>query len=466
MRRQIKKQARVFAAIVVLFVVAIGVAGYILSNQRFYLPAWVPVVGTDFYEVEAELSTAQAVVPGQGQTVNVAGVKVGEVGSVNLEDGRAVVKMQIKDKYKPIYKDATILLRPKTGLKDMILALDPGTPAAGEVPEGGRISVGNTLPDVNPDEVLSALDGDTRDYLRILLNAGGTAFRDTNSAATGQTASQDLRETFKRFEPTGRYSVRITRQLAKRRHNISRAIHSFQLISTALGAKDKQLAALVDSANANFSAFAEEEASLREALTLFPGTLSQTATTLTDVNTLAKELGPTLEGLLPFAHALPTSLTRQRPFLRETTPIIKNQVRPFARDVQPTVRDLRSATSKLAPVTPDLTTRVQGPEQVLQRAGLRSPGRRAVLPLLERLGGALRDPAQHPRGRARADDPGNRARHVQRLPDAEPARGREPAARHAHGARQLPRRHRALPTPPLGALRQAGTRSPGGQVIA
>ena len=157
MRRQIKKQARVFAAIVVLFVVAIGVAGYILSNQRFYLPAWVPVVGTDFYEVEAELSTAQAVVPGQGQTVNVAGVKVGEVGSVNLEDGRAVVKMQIKDKYKPIYKDATILLRPKTGLKDMILALDPGTPAAGEVPEGGRISVGNTLPDVNPDEVCSAL---------------------------------------------------------------------------------------------------------------------------------------------------------------------------------------------------------------------------------------------------------------------------------------------------------------------
>ena len=68
--------------------VAIGVAGYILVNQRFYLPAWVPVVGTDFYEVEAELSTAQAVVPGQGQTVNIAGVKVGEIGEVKLEDGR------------------------------------------------------------------------------------------------------------------------------------------------------------------------------------------------------------------------------------------------------------------------------------------------------------------------------------------------------------------------------------------
>ena len=129
MKRQIKKQARVFAAIIVLFVAAIGIAGYILSNQRFYLPAWVPVVGTDFYDVKAELPTAQAVVPGQGQTVNIAGVKVGEVGSVELENGHAVVTMHIKNKYKPIYKDASILLRPKTGLKDMILALDPGTGA-------------------------------------------------------------------------------------------------------------------------------------------------------------------------------------------------------------------------------------------------------------------------------------------------------------------------------------------------
>ena len=355
MKRQIRKQWRVFAAIIVLFVVAIGIAGYILSNQRFYLPAWVPGLGTDFYEVEAELPTAQAVVPGQGQTVNVAGVKVGEVGEVNLENGRAVVNMQIKDEFKPIYKDATILLRPKTGLKDMILALDPGTANAGEIEEGGRVRVGNTLPDVNPDEVLSALDGDTRAYLRILLNAGGTALRDTDLAEGELTAAQDLRETFKRFEPTARDGQRLTKGLISRRKNIARVIHNFQELSTALGKKDRQLAALVDSANANFEAFAQEEGSLREALQLFPGALQQTATTLRDVNSLAVELGPTLEGLRPFARELAPSLRRQRPFLRETTPVIRDQIRPFARDVQPTVRDLRTATRNLAPVTPGLT---------------------------------------------------------------------------------------------------------------
>ncbi|HEY1274764.1 MAG TPA: MlaD family protein [Thermoleophilaceae bacterium] len=354
MKRAIKKNARVFTAIILLLVLALGIAGYILSNQRFYLPAWVPVLGTDFYEVKAELPTAQAVVPGQGQTVNIAGVKVGEVGSVNLVNGHAVVDMQIQEKYKPIYRNATILLRPKTGLKDMFLSLDPGTKDAGEIPEGGSVRLANTLPDVNADEVLAQLDTDTRAYLRVLLNAGGEAFDDSAHPHT-QTASADLRETLKRFEPLSRNGRKVTRLLVARRHNIRRVIHNFQELSTELGRKDKQLAGLVDSANANFRAFADEQASIREALRLFPPTLSQTRDTLTKVSTLAADLGPALSRLRPFARDLAPALRATQPFLRETTPILRTQVRPFARDVQPTIRDLRTATNDLAVVTPKLT---------------------------------------------------------------------------------------------------------------
>jgi phospholipid/cholesterol/gamma-HCH transport system substrate-binding protein len=357
MRRQIKKHARVFVAIVFLFVASIGIAGYILSNQRFYLPAWVPVLGTEFYTVNAELPSGQAVVPGQGQTVNIAGVKIGEVGSVKLDEGKAVVKLQIKDEYRPIYRDASVLLRPRTGLKDMYLALDPGTRQAGALPEGGRVRVANTLPDVNSDEFLAELDTDTRAYLQILLNAGGTAFDDkVNGADTrySQTAAQDLRETLKRFEPTARDGKRITRLLIARRHNLRRVIHNFQELSTALAGRDKQLASLVDSANANFQALASEQDSLREAIRLFPGTLDQTEQTLTKTSALAAELGPALERLRPFARELAPALRKTRPFFEETTPIIRDQIRPFARDVQPVVRDLRGATNDLAVVSPRL----------------------------------------------------------------------------------------------------------------
>jgi phospholipid/cholesterol/gamma-HCH transport system substrate-binding protein len=367
-RTAIRKHLSDFVAIVVIFILAIGVAGYILSNERLYLPSWVPLVGTDFYVVKANLATAQAVVPGQGQTVNIAGVKVGEVGSVDLKDGRALVDMKIKRKYAPIYRDASILLRPKTGLKDMFLSLDPGTKSAGKLPDGGTVPVQNTLPDVNLDEILARLDSDTRSYLRVLLNAGGEAFTDPKRAgeappaetgASGaepqQSAAQDLRETFKRFEPTARDARKITLLLAERRRNIRRSIHNFQELVTELGRKDTQLAAFVDSSNANFEALAHQEANLRAALRLAPGALGQTATTLTKVDALAKQLGPALQGIRPAARALGPTLRETRPFLRETTPVIRTEIRPFARDVQPTVRDLRHAAQSLSGVTPHLT---------------------------------------------------------------------------------------------------------------
>src|SRR4029079_6266020 len=121
------------------------------------------------------LATAQAVTPGQGQTVNIAGVEDGQISSVKLEDGKAIVGMKIDRQYDRIYRNATILLRPKTGLKDMVAELDPGTKDAGRLPEGEPIPASQTLPDVNLDEILASLDADTRDYLRILLGEGSTA---------------------------------------------------------------------------------------------------------------------------------------------------------------------------------------------------------------------------------------------------------------------------------------------------
>jgi phospholipid/cholesterol/gamma-HCH transport system substrate-binding protein len=272
---------------------------------------------------------------------------VGDIGKVKLKNGRAVVQMNIKPKYAPIYKDSTILLRPKTGLKDMFLELDPGHKSAGKMKEGSTIAVTNTLPDVNPDEVLASLDGDTRAYLRILLNSGAEAL-------SGDSPAQ-LRQTFKRFEPTGRDAKKITGELEKRRRNVRNVIHNFQELSTELGSKDHQLADFVDSANANFDAIANQDQNLRQALRQLPGTLTQTRDTLTDVHSLADQLGPALQRLRPGARALGPSLRQTRPFLKATTPVIKTELRPFARDVRPTVRDLRRAATDLAVVTPRLT---------------------------------------------------------------------------------------------------------------
>ena len=113
-------------------------------------------------------------IAGQGQTVRVAGVRIGDIGAVKLKDGRAIVRMDIDRKYEHmIHTNATALLRPKTGLKDMFIQLEPGTDDAPVAKKNWTIPVDSTTPDVNPDEILSSLDADTRDYLRLLV-AGGS----------------------------------------------------------------------------------------------------------------------------------------------------------------------------------------------------------------------------------------------------------------------------------------------------
>jgi phospholipid/cholesterol/gamma-HCH transport system substrate-binding protein len=325
-------------AIVALVAVAGVVAVLILANQGSSLPGWVPIVGHDVTEIEAELSSAQAVTPGQGQTVNVAGVEVGEISAVRLERGRAIVTLQLDGQDVPVYKDASVLLRPRTGLRDMVAELTPGTRAAGRLEPGKRIPIGQTLPDVNLDEILAALDADTRTYLRMLLGDAADGLRGTE---------RDLANTLRRVEPTARDLRRVNVALAERRRNLARTIHSFSLLVGELGARDDQLATFVDSSNAVLAALARQDASLRATLRGLPGALAETRRALGKAQALGAELGPTLQSLRPGARALGPSLRATRPFLERTRPVIRDEIRPFVRVTLDLTRSLRVVNALL-----------------------------------------------------------------------------------------------------------------------
>jgi phospholipid/cholesterol/gamma-HCH transport system substrate-binding protein len=363
----IRKHLPDFLAIIGLLIIAVAVSSVILSKQRLALPAWVPVVGKDFFELEAEMTTAQAVTPGQGQTVNVAGVEVGEISSVELRDGRAIIGMRIKPSYDRIYKNASILLRPKTGLKDMVAELTPGTQDAGRLEEGAVIPVSQTLPDVNLDEILAALDSDTRDYLVLLLSDGA-------QGVGSEKKGRELAQAIRRIEPTAKYAREINEGLAERRRNLARVVHNFSLLTDELGKRDTQLASFVQNSNAVFDTLAGQDASLRQILQKLPGTLQTTQTTLGKVKTLADELGPTLDALDPAAKALGPSLRQTRPFLRQSTPIIRDEIRPFTRAALPTVKELRPAMRDLAAATPDLTASFSVVNRLLNTAAYNPPG--------------------------------------------------------------------------------------------
>jgi phospholipid/cholesterol/gamma-HCH transport system substrate-binding protein len=343
MRRAIKAHTADFSAIIVLLVLSVVVAGYVLSHERFRFP----FIESAPYTLNAEFSTAQAVTPGQGQSVRVSGVQIGEIGNVSLRNGMAVVQMNIDPEYKNlIHTNATALLRPKTGLKDMFIELQPGSKAAPVARQGWTMPVSNTLPDVDVDEILASLDGDTRNYLKLLVNGAGQGLQ-------GKGGSE-LAQVFERFEPTHQDLARLNRAVAVRGTDLRQLVNSLQRLNTALGHDQGQIVRLVDASSTVFRAFASQDSNISAAIRDLPGTLAQTTDTLNKVTTFANLLGPTAAKLLPAAKALPAANAAVTALAKPSAPIIQSQIRPFVVAARPLVRNLKPAAQNLAAATPNL----------------------------------------------------------------------------------------------------------------
>ena len=340
MIRAMRKNVRGVLLVMAMMALGLAVGGYILANQRLRFP----VIEEEPVRLKMELSTAQAVTPGQGQFVRVSGVRIGEIGKVKLVDGHAVVELLIDPEYEGLIRhDATALLRPKTQLKDMFLEVVPGR--GRRLAEGGTVPLRNTLPDVNPDEFLAVLDADTRDYLKLLINGAGRGL---------DGRGRDLREVFRLFEPTHRDIARVQSEVAGRRRELRRLVNSLQRLTGELGGKEDELAELVDSAATVFRAYASEDRNISRTVRELPGALRQTTDTLRRVERFAHVLRPASENLRPAARALGRSQVALRPLARTATPLLRNPIRPLVREARPLVRDLRPAARDLASSTPNL----------------------------------------------------------------------------------------------------------------
>jgi phospholipid/cholesterol/gamma-HCH transport system substrate-binding protein len=338
----VRKHAKEFIAVVGLICVAVGVSLYLLNEQRMRFP-WEasPLV------LEAQFSTAQAVTAGQGQTVRVAGVRIGDIGDVKLKDGKALVKMVIDPEYKGLIRtDAHAMLRPRTGLKDMFIEVDPGSDRAPVATAGYTLPISATSPDVNPDEILGELDSETRDYLKLLIGDAGRGL---------DGRGVDLREILRRFEPTHRDLARVSTAVAQRRENLRHLITSLNTLNGELAKRGNDLSGLVDSSAAVMRQFASEDQNVSTAVSELPGALRQTTDTMGKLERYATLLGPTAQKLRPAARALDPANKAVRPLAVEATPLLRNDIRPFVREARPVVRDLRPAARNLYAATPGLT---------------------------------------------------------------------------------------------------------------
>ncbi|MGC1165185.1 MAG: MlaD family protein [Solirubrobacterales bacterium] len=324
--RQARGHRKDTIAIVVLAIAGTAMMLGIFTQQKASLPSWLPVVGEEFDHITAEFETAQAVTPGQGQSVDIAGIEIGKVTSVDLEDGHAVVGMDIVPEYmKLIHPNASFLLRPKTGLNDMIVEIDPGS-GEKSIEDGANFTLAQTEPNTNLEAFLATLDADTRQYIQLLVAGGAQGI-----GGRGKQVSN----AFRRFQPFVHYVAKLNKAVAQRRVALANVIHNFGQLTTELGRHDAEIKRFVTSSDAALGNFANEQQAIQDSLREFPAALRAGNAGLASSKRFSDVAYPALTALIPQTQALTPAFKATERMFSQTTAPIRDQIRPFTRQILP-----------------------------------------------------------------------------------------------------------------------------------
>lgn len=170
------------------FMLLVGFAGLgvasLLAYVGFNAPNTIP--GRGYYNLTAQLNQADNLT-GHYQ-VRVAGRLVGQVLDPRVEDGQAVVDLQLDRDVGPLLSDTTIKVRPRSPIGVRFVELHPGTRGT-PLKDGAVLPASQASASVPLDDVLSTLDPKTRKRTQELLAGLGGGFADR-----GEDVNETLKE--------------------------------------------------------------------------------------------------------------------------------------------------------------------------------------------------------------------------------------------------------------------------------
>ncbi len=212
----------------------------------------------------------------QNSPVRIAGVNIGKVVKIEGQEGtdNAIVTMEIKNDGLPIHKDARLKIRPRIFLEgNFFIDLRPGTPSAPTISDGDTIPVTQTAYPVQLDQVLTALQQDTRRDLQVTLQSLGTALtasptpaEDANQPPVnrGKTAAESLNSAIDFGKPALKNSAIVNQALLGLAPNdLSNLVRGLAATGAKLADRQRELVGLVDNFNTTMAAVASQQSAVR-----------------------------------------------------------------------------------------------------------------------------------------------------------------------------------------------------------
>ena len=149
----------------------------------------IPLPWNQKATLHVQLADADALAP--HASVQMAGVKVGEVQSVDAQGNVAVATLLINQKYSDIHSNATIYLRPHGLFGPKYIDIVPGTAAAPRLHDGDTITVAQTVQPVDLNAILQDLQAPEQQNLRTLFVELGQASAGQGSDVNHMLAAAD-----------------------------------------------------------------------------------------------------------------------------------------------------------------------------------------------------------------------------------------------------------------------------------
>ena len=233
--------------------------------------------------------------------VRIAGVPVGAVTSIRREGKDGLVTMEIDAKGLPIHRDAELKIRPRLFLEgNWYVELKPGTPSSPVLPSGGTIGITQTADPVQIDQVLDALDKDTRTDLQEFLAGYGEALTHVPTAAEdaeqepvarGLTGAAALKEAARVAPEALRGGAIVSQAVAGVEQNdISKLISGLRHVSEGLNGHEQALGEFVENFDRFLEELADQSSSLKKTVAELPGALSSASSAFAALHRAAPEI--------------------------------------------------------------------------------------------------------------------------------------------------------------------------------
>ncbi len=342
--------SRVRFALVLLLIVIVGVYFGFTKHLPF----------KHGYQLKAQFNSAVNI--HSKSPVRIAGVDVGKVTSIQREGNTGLVTMEIENKGLPIHEDASVKIRPRIFLEgNWFVELQPGSPSSKAVSSGYTIPIAQTADPVQLDQVLDALNTDTRANLQkflIYYGEGLTKHPDAEENAEqlpevrGINAAEALNKTYRRSPEALRGGAIINQAITGTEpHDFSKLVASIGKVTAALNVHEQELGELVVNFNKFFEAFAAQSTPLREIVHELPSALHNIGRGFTS---LGNSFAPTktfAKDILPGVKETPATVTAAVPWIEQVTASLKpSELGGVAKGLAAATPSLAKLSSEQIPV--------------------------------------------------------------------------------------------------------------------